>query len=147
MKILVSACLLGVPCRYDGAGKEHLDIQKLRQKGYDLIPVCPEVLGGLPTPRPPAERLPDGRVVTQEGVDVTAEYCSGAERALALAREQGCTLAVLKERSPSCGQGQIYDGTFSRILIQGSGETAQLLEENGIPVYGESQLEELLKRL
>ena len=147
MKILVSACLLGVPCRYDGAGKEHLDIQKLRQKGYDLIPVCPEVLGGLPTPRPPAERLPDGRVVTQEGGDGTAEYCSGAERALSLAREQGCTLAVLKERSPSCGQGQIYDGTFSRILIQGSGVTAQLLEENGIPVYGESQLEELLKRL
>ncbi|MBS6372579.1 MAG: DUF523 domain-containing protein [Lawsonibacter sp.] len=147
MKILVSACLLGVPCRYDGAGKAEPHIEKLKQRGHTLIPVCPEVLGGLPTPRPPAERLPDGRVVTREGKDVTAEYRSGAEQALALARKQGCVLAVLKERSPSCGRGRIYDGTFSRTLIPGSGVAAQLLEENGIPVYGESQLEELLERL
>ncbi len=147
VKILVSACLLGVPCRYDGAGKAEPHIEKLKQRGHTLIPVCPEVLGGLPTPRPPAERLPDGRVVTREGKDVTAEYRSGAEQALALARKQGCVLAVLKERSPSCGRGRIYDGTFSRTLIPGSGVAAQLLEENGIPVYGESQLEELLERL
>ena len=127
VKILVSACLLGVPCRYDGAGKAEPHIEKLKQRGHTLIPVCPEVLGGLPTPRPPAERLP--------------------EQALALARKQGCVLAVLKERSPSCGRGRIYDGTFSRTLIPGSGVAAQLLEENGIPVYGESQLEELLERL
>ncbi len=147
MKILVSACLLGIPCRYDGAGKADPAIEKLRQGGHTLIPVCPEILGGLPTPRPPAERLPDGRVVTREGKDVTAEYRSGAEQALALARKQGCVLTVLKERSPSCGRGRIYDGTFSRTLIPGSGVAAQLLEENGIPVYGESQLEELLERL
>ena len=95
------ACLLGIPCRYDGAGKADPAIEKLRQGGHTLIPVCPEILGGLPTPRPPAERLPDGRVVTREGKDVTAEYRSGAEQALALARKQGCVLAVLKERSPS----------------------------------------------
>lgn len=147
MKILVSACLLGIPCRYDGAGKADSAIEKLRQGGHTLIPVCPEILGGLPTPRPPAERLPDGRVVTREGKDVTAEYRSGAEQALALARKQGCALAVLKERSPSCGRGRIYDGTFSRTLIPGSGVAAQLLEENGIPVYGESQLEVLLDQL
>ena len=147
MKILVSACLLGIPCRYDGAGKADPAIEPLRQGGHTLIPVCPEILGGLPTPRPPAERLPDGRVVTREGKDVTAEYRSGAEQALALARKQGCVLAVLKERSPSCGRGRIYDGTFSRTLIPGSGVAAQLLEENRIPVYGESQLEVLLDQM
>ena len=120
---------------------------RLRQGGHTLIPVCPEILGGLPTPRPPAERLPDGRVVTREGKDVTAEYRSGAEQALALARKQGCVLAVLKERSPSCGRGRLYDGTFSRTLIPGSGVAAQLLEENRIPVYGESQLEVLLDQM
>ena len=147
MKILVSACLLGIPCRYDGARKADPAIEKLRQGGHTLIPVCPEILGGLPTPRPPAVRLPDGRVVTREGKDVTAEYRSGAEQALALARKQGCVLAVLKERSPSCGRGRIYDGTFSRTLIPGSGVAAQLLEENRIPVYGESQLEVLLDQM
>lgn len=144
MNILVSACLLGTPCRYDGTGKLEPALKRLRAQGHTLVPVCPEVLGGLPTPRPPAERQPDGRVVTREGVDVTAEYRSGAERALKLAREHSCTLAILKERSPSCGHGQIYDGTFSRTLVPGSGAAAQLLEEHGISVYGESRIEELL---
>ena len=145
MKILVSACLLGEPCRYDGTGKLEPALEELRARGHTLIPVCPEVLGGLPTPRPPAERQPDGRVVTREGGDVTAEYRAGAEKALALARAHGCTCAVLKERSPSCGRGNIYDGTFSRTLVPGSGVTAQLLEEHGIAVYGESQLPSLLQ--
>ena len=105
--------------------------------------MCPEVLGGLPIPRPPAERQPDGRVITQKGQDVTNQYRAGAQRALELAQVHGCTLAVLKERSPSCGRGQIYDGTFSHTLISGSGVTAQLLEEHGIPVYGESQIKNL----
>ena len=105
------------------------------------------MLGGLPTPRPPAERQPDGRVVTREGVDVTAEYRSGAEQALTLAQKHGCTCAVLKERSPSCGRGIIYDGTFSRTLVPGSGVAAQLLETQGIPVYGESRLDELISQL
>ena len=146
MRILISACLLGARCRYDGVSKLQPWISDLAER-HILVPVCPEQLGGLPTPRPPAERLPDGRVVTREGKDVTAEYRSGAEQALALARKQGCALAVLKERSPSCGRGRIYDGTFSRTLIPGSGVAAQLLEENGIPVYGESQLEVLLDQL
>lgn len=147
MNILVSACLLGTPCRYDGTGKLEPALERLRAQSHTLVPVCPEVLGGLPTPRPPAERQPDGRVVTWEGADVTAEYRAGAERALELARAHGCTLAMLKERSPSCGRGQIYDGTFSRTLIPGSGVTAQLLEEHGISVYGESQLSSLLQAL
>ena len=105
--------------------------------------MCPEVLGGLPIPRPPAERQPDGRVITQKGQDVTNQYRAGAQRALELAQVHGCTLAVLKERSPSCGRGQIYDGTFSHTLTSGSGVTAQLLEEHGIPVYGESQIKNL----
>ena len=143
MYILVSACLLGMPCRYDGTGKREAGLEKLREQGHTLIPVCPEVLGGLPIPRPPAERQPDGRVITQKGQDVTNQYRAGAQRALELAQVHGCTLAVLKERSPSCGRGQIYDGTFSRTLISGSGVTAQLLEEHGIPVYGESQIKNL----
>ena len=146
MRILISACLLGARCRYDGVSKLQPWISDLAER-HILVPVCPEQLGGLPTPRPPAERLPDGRVVTREGKDVTAEYRSGAEQALALARKQGCVLAVLKERSPSCGRGRIYDGTFSRTLIPGSGVAAQLLEENRIPVYGESQLEVLLDQM
>ena len=143
MYILVSTCLLGMPCRYDGTGKREAGLEKLREQGHTLIPVCPEVLGGLPIPRPPAERQPDGRVITQKGQDVTNQYRAGAQRALELAQVHGCTLAVLKERSPSCGRGQIYDGTFSHTLISGSGVTAQLLEEHGIPVYGESQIKNL----
>ena len=147
MNILISACLLGAPCRYDGTGKLEPALERLRAQGHTLVPVCPEVLGGLPTPRPPAERRPDGRVATREGVDVTAEYRSGAEQALKIAQVHGCTLAVLKERSPSCGRGSIYDGTFSRTLVPGSGVAAQLLEEQGIAVYGESRLDELISQL
>ena len=113
MNILVSACLLGASCRYDGASKGDPRLEALRAQGHTLVPVCPEVLGGLPTPRPPAELQKDGRVVNREGVDVTAEYRAGAERALKIARAHGCTCGVLKERSPSCGSGQVYDGTFT----------------------------------
>ena len=146
MKILVSACLLGENCKYSGGNNYNQAVCDFA-RGHQVVPVCPEVLGGLPTPRPPAERQPDGRVVTREGVDVTEEYRSGAERALEIARAHGCTLALLKERSPSCGRGQIYDGTFSRTLVPGSGVAAQLLEEQGIAVYGESRLDELISQL
>ncbi len=140
--LLISACLMGAACRYDGKRQPMEHLQQLMQR-YHLIPVCPEQLGGLPTPRTPAERVGD-RVLTANGGDVTAAYTAGAEEALRLAKLYGCTKAVLKERSPSCGHGKIYDGTFSRTLKDGSGVTAQLLTEHGIAVYGESQWEELL---
>ena len=142
MTILVSACLLGCPCRYDGTAKADPRVLALMER-HTLIPVCPEQLGGLPTPRNPSERRGE-RVVMSDGRDVTAEYRRGAEEALRLARLYGCTAAVLKEKSPSCGCGRIYDGTFSGTLTDGDGVTAELLKENGIKVYGESELEKLL---
>lgn len=143
MKLLVSACLLGCRCRYDGAAKPHPAIKALAAR-HTLVPVCPEQLGGLPTPRPPAERRGD-RVVTQRGTDVTEQYRRGAEEAVRLCTLLGCQAALLKERSPSCGRGQVYDGTFSRTLTAGDGVTAARLGALGVPVYGESQVEELLK--
>lgn len=143
MKLLLSACLLGVCCRYDGASKPHPSVEALAQ-AHQLIPVCPEQLGGLSTPRPPAERQ-GNRVVAKNGTDVTDQYCRGAEETLRLCRLLGCEAAVLKERSPSCGHGEIYDGTFTGTLTAGDGVTAALLIENGIAVYGESQIQQLLK--
>lgn len=142
MRLLVSACLLGVPCRYDGKPKPHPLIDALSER-HHLIPVCPEQLGGLPTPRPPAERRGE-RVVNREGRDVTEAYRRGAEAVLLLCRRLRCEGAVLKERSPSCGKGEIYDGSFSGRLVPGEGVTAALLRTRGIPVYGESEMGELL---
>ncbi len=142
MRILISACLLGASCRYDGESKAYPSIQALLKK-HQLVPVCPEQLGGLPTPRPASERRGD-RVFNRLGLDVTAEYQKGAEEALGLAKLFGCTCAVLKERSPSCGSGRIYDGSFSGVLVPGDGLTAQRLKAAGIRVLGESQIGELL---
>lgn len=140
MNILVSACLLGAACRYDGASKPNEKIlSMLRNPVFNLIPVCPEILGGLPTPRPPCE-ISDGRVVTQGGENKTAEYERGADEVLRLAKLFNCSLAILKENSPSCGSGKIYDGTFSRRLTDGDGIAASLLKANGIRVVGESEL-------
>lgn len=143
MKLLISACLLGCCCRYDGASKPHPLVEVLARR-HTLVPVCPEQLGGLPTPRSPAERQGD-RVVTREGGDVTEQYRRGAEEALHLYRLLDCQAAVLKERSPSCGHGSVYDGTFSGTLHPGDGVAAELLTQWGIPVYGESELERFLK--
>jgi len=143
MKILVSACLLGAACRYDGKSKRYGAVEELCRR-HEVVPVCPEQLGGLPTPRVPAERQGD-RVVTKTGGDVTAEYRRGAEEALHLAQLLGCTVAVLKERSPSCGSGQIYDGSFTGTLTDGFGVAAQLLRSHGIRVLGESELETFLQ--
>jgi len=140
MNILVSHCFLGEPCRYDGASRLDRQIIELHRAGHDLIPVCPEMLGGLDVPRSPAELQPDGRVLTQDGRDVTVAYRAGAERALEIARENGCTLAILKARSPSCGSGEIYDGNFTRTLTPGWGVTARLLAEAGIEVIDEEHL-------
>lgn len=145
MRILVSACLLGVSCRYDGKSKPHPAVLAL-QGQHQLIPVCGEIFGGLPTPRTPAERVGD-RVLTEDGRDVTQEYHRGAEEVLALARRLNCKVALLKERSPSCGTGEIYDGSFTRTLTAGDGVTAELLRASGIAVFGESRLADLAEYL
>ena len=143
MTILVSACLLGCPCRYDGKSKPNDALLALMEQ-HTLIPVCPEQMGGLATPRAPAERR-EGGVFTQAGMDVTVQYRRGAEEALRLAKLYGCTCAILKARSPSCGSGEIYDGSFSRRLIAGDGVTAALLKANGIAVCGESEVDDRWK--
>ena len=139
--ILISACLLGVACRYDGRSKP-LDgeiIEALRKK-YHLIPVCPEIMGGLTTPRIPSEVTSEGKVLRQDGVDVTENYRRGAAEVLRLAKIFACENAILKERSPACGSGKIYDGTFTKTLTDGNGIAAALLKENGIHVIGENEI-------
>ena len=145
MNLLISACLLGVPCRYDGKSKMYDFIQDL-QKHHTLIPICPEQLGGLSTPRDPAECVLD-RVITVHGKDVTDAFFQGAKHTLYIAQLNHCTHAILKEKSPSCGNQMIYDGTFSGKLINGMGVCAKLLMDHGIKVYGESELKALLKEL
>ena len=140
-RILISACLLGTACRYDGESRECAAVKSLLDN-YELIPVCPEQLGGLPTPRPASERTGD-KVMNTEGVDVTMQYRRGAEEALKIARYFGCKKALLKAKSPSCGNREIYDGTFTGTRIPGKGCTAELLEAEGILVYNEEELEEL----
>jgi uncharacterized protein YbbK (DUF523 family) len=143
MKLIISACLLGEPCRYDG-GSKPMDgeiIAALKEK-YQLVPVCPECLGGLSIPRVPSERAGD-RVVAKDGGDVTEQFRRGAEKTLKIALEEGCTAALLKQRSPSCGSGEIYDGSFTGTLVAGDGVAAALLKEHGIAVYGESEVEQL----
>ena len=139
--ILVSACLLGVPCRYDGASKPVPAVLALRER-YEFIPVCPEVLGGLPTPRTPSE-IVGTRVLMRDGADVTENYRRGAQEALRIAIENGCTSAILKEKSPSCGSGLIYDGSFTKTLTEGDGIAAALLKAHGIRVIGESAVGEI----
>lgn len=143
MTVLVSACLLGVSCRFDGRSKGHPLAEELLKK-HTAIPVCPEIFGGLPTPRPPAERRGDG-VFTESGADVTENYRRGAEEVLHLARLYGCPVAILKERSPACGSGQIYDGSFSHTLTGGFGVAAELLASSGVRVMGESEIEAFLQ--
>ncbi len=140
--IIISACLLGEPCRYDGASKCCPLAYRLREK-YNLIPICPEVFGGLPTPRVPSEIIGD-RVVNKQGVDVSKEYRRGAEVALTLAREGQVAFAVLKARSPSCGKGKTYDGTFTGTLTDRHGITVEAFLEAGIPVYTEDEIERLI---
>lgn len=146
MKILVSACLLGIDCRYDGGGNlvpEWLEVLK----GHQVIPVCPEQLGGLTTPRPPAEIVSEAplRILTDTGADVTAAFQKGAEESLKLAKLLDADCAVLKERSPSCGVNHIYDGTFGRVKLNGQGLTARMLKQAGLPLYSEEELERFLQ--
>lgn len=139
--ILVSKCLLGHPCRYDGRSVPCAEVIKLQDK-YNLIPVCPEELGGLPTPRIPAEIIGE-RVVRRDGVDITSEYTLGAKIALTYALENGCEIAILKSKSPSCGKDRIYDGTFTGTITSGYGVTARMLMSKGIHILDESEIYEL----
>ena len=142
MRLLVSACLLGLSCRYDGKSAPNEEIIKLAER-HELIPVCPEQLGGLPTPREPAE-IKDGRVMTRDGAEVTEQFERGAEQTVQLAKLLGCTAAVLTERSPSCGCGKIYDGSFCGKTVVGNGITAKKLIQSGICVFGESTAKDYL---
>lgn len=137
-KVLVSACLLGRPCRYDGKSKPNKAVIALANK-YELVPICPEVDGGLSTPRLPCEVLED-RIIREDGIDMTIPFQKGAEIALKAAKENGCKLAVLKEKSPSCGVHFRYDGSFQKILVEKGGITANLLKENGIRVLSENEI-------
>ncbi|MCL1075232.1 DUF523 domain-containing protein [Shewanella dokdonensis] len=143
-KILISACLMGEKVRYDGQDNliTHPVIQGWQQAQRLLI-ICPEMAGGLPVPRAPAEQL-GARVITCDGADVTAAFQRGAECARQLAQQQQVVMAILKARSPSCGVGQIYDGSFSRRLIAGDGVTAAALRQMGIKVFSELQLPEAI---
>lgn len=139
--ILISACLLGVACRYDGCSKP-LDrevIEALKKK-YHLIPICPEIMGGLTTPRLPSEISSNGKVLRCDGTDVTENYSRGAKEALRLAGIFDCRGAIMKERSPACGSGKIYDGTFTKTLTDGNGVAADLLKRNGLTVIGETEI-------
>ncbi len=143
--ILISACLLGEPCRYDGKTKNKIDLSKFEGK-YNFIPICPECMGGLPTPRIPGERVGE-RVLMTDGTDVTDNFKKGAEAAYAKALAFDAKIAVLKERSPSCGSGEIYDGSFTKTLINGDGVAAEHLKAHGIFVLGESKISELEKNV
>ena len=135
---VVSACLAGRHCRYDGGSNPCAAVMRLVEAGLAL-PVCPESLSGLPIPRPPCEQRA-GRVVSRDGTDVTTAFARGAEAALRLALEHDCGSAILKSRSPSCGIDTVYDGSFSRTLIPGQGIWARMLAEAGLRLYSEACL-------
>lgn len=141
-RILISACLLGISCRYDGKSKPMENIKELMEK-YELIPVCGEILGGLPTPRVPAEIIGES-VITKDGTDVTYEYMRGALEVLRIGKLYGCKKAILKERSPSCGSGIIYSGKFDNTFKEGWGKTAETLRDCGFEIYNESTVGALL---
>ena len=134
MKLIVSACLLGQNCKYNGGNNYNEPLVKFIRDGHhEVIPVCPETLGGLPIPRPPAE-IVRGVVTNRNGVSVDNEFRRGAEKALEIALSNNADLAILQSRSPSCGVGRIYDGTFSKTLIDGNGIFAEMLVQNGIKI-------------
>lgn len=144
-KVLISACLIGDNTKYDGKNNYTPEVEKLFSL-CDLVIVCPEVMGGLSIPRQPSE-IKNGKVVDRREKDVTRFFESGANLALHIARENGVRYAVLKENSPSCGHRKVYDGTFSSRLIEGKGIAASLLEKNGIRIFSEREIDELISLL
>lgn len=137
---LVSACLIGINCRYDGKNTCNKDLEKLMKEGK-VIPVCPEVLGNMPIPRESCEIITDGngirKVISKSGIDYTSNFEEGARKTLEICKALNIEKAILQSRSPSCGYRKIYDGTFRSNFIEGNGITADLLSENGIEVYTE----------
>lgn len=141
-KILISACLVGDKVRYDGKGQYNPLIAKLLEK-YELVPFCPEVEGGLKTPRTPSEIVKD-KVINKAGRDVTRQFKEGASKALNICKYLDIKIAILKDKSPSCGVNEIHNGKFDGKLIKGKGITTTLLEKNGIKVISDSDIETLL---
>lgn len=139
MKILVSACLLGCNCRYDGKSMPNEKVLELAKDNV-LIPVCPEQMGGLTTPRNPSERQRNGTIIMNDGTDVTENYRRGAEMALTVAKLNDVDYAIMKAKSPSCGKGLIYDGSFQKRLTEGNGITSDLLLKEGYKVITEKDL-------
>lgn len=137
--VLVSACLVGENCKYSGGNNRNEAVCRFLEE-QDYVPFCPEQAGGLPTPRLPSE-IREGRVYARDGADVTEAFRFGAEKALALCREKGVTMAILKDGSPSCGCHRVYDGTFSGVKIPGRGITAGVLAASGIVVFSEDDVE------
>ena len=144
-KLLISACMLGISCRYDGKSKLAVTDEELRalNEKYQLVPFCPEIYGGLPTPRVPSERVGE-EVIMKDGTRVTDNFKKGASEALKLCRGLDIKKALLKAKSPSCGKGEIYDGSFSGTLRPGNGVCTEFLLENGIEVYTENEIFELI---
>lgn len=147
---IISACLAGIDCRYDGRNNFNSEVVKLVKEKKAIL-VCPEQLGGLTTPRLPCEIVcaekGNKKVVNIEGKDLTKEFFKGAEETLKIAKIAGAKRAILKARSPSCGKGKVYDGTFKKKLINGNGITTDLLEKNGIKVYTEGDNIEMLNNM
>lgn len=141
--ILMSACLAGIPCRYDGKAKTVPELEKLYHENQ-AVPVCPEVLGGLNVPRKPAE-IRNGRVYTENGTDVSKAYEKGSRKALEICKENHCVCAILKEKSPACGVHQIYDGSFTDNTVEGHGILTSLLEKNGISCFDEYEFKEKMQ--
>lgn len=139
-RVLVSACLLGQRVRYNAEPLPALELLQLWQQQGRLVAICPEVAGGLPVPRPPAEAQADGRILTVSGMDVSGAFAAGASQAEALVRRYAIRIAILKARSPSCGSGEIYDGSFSGQRIAGDGVTAARLKALGVAVFTEAEL-------
>lgn len=142
-KILVSLCLLGYNYKYNG-GNNYIDKIEEIKKFYDVFAFCPEESSGLGTPRKPSE-IKDDKVIMIDGKDVSSYFKKGAENALKLCERENIKLALLKEKSPSCGSSFIYDGSFSNKIIKGEGITTRLLRKNGIKVYSEEEIDQLLK--
>lgn len=142
-KILVSACLLGINCKYNGKNNYIEEIEEIKNK-YQVFSFCPEESSGLPTPRTPSE-IKDGKVFSKDGRDLSSYFIKGAEKALEICKKENIKLALLKEKSPSCGSSYVYDGSFSNKLIKSPGITSKLLMENSIKVYSENEIKNLLK--